>query len=250
MADKDMVESEGGESKGLLGGLKSAASGIGKAAHRVRTNPYLNAYGAAVTTMARAGMNVAGTMPKFMMYNAAYDTARNLWDRAKDVPEDERHPSPVGHGKELIVKLLTKLQNDSSNEIKSDTNRQPVEEPSELEQYGGTPPQDPEFEGGFEELAPVNYSLTDGDSTDTMGLDENKGVQRYNPGVTKRPGYDAKSNRGIKGALELRDIPQDRAQEIQNGRITLQGKTYSIVGLTGDKFLVPDPDQVDYSRRS
>ena len=66
MADKDMVESEGGESKGLLGGLKSAASGIGKAAHRVRTDPYLNAYGAAVTTMAKSGMNVAGTMPKFV----------------------------------------------------------------------------------------------------------------------------------------------------------------------------------------
>ena len=249
MADKDMVESEGGESKNLLGGLKSAASGIGKAANRVRTDPYLNAYGAAVTTMAKSGMNVAGTMPKFVAYNAAYDTARNLWDRSRDVPEDERHPISMP-GKDLIVKLLTKLQNDSSNEIKSDTNRQPVEEPSELEQYGGTPPQDPEFDGGFEELTPVNYSLTDGDSTDTMGLDENKGVQRYNPGVTKRPGYDAANNRGIKGSLELGAIPQDRAQEIQNGRITLQGKTYSIVGLTGDKYLVPDPDQVDYSRKS
>ena len=158
MADKDMVESEGGESKGLLGGLKSAASGIGKAANRVRTDPYLNAYAAAVTTMARAGMNVAGTMPKFMMYNAAYDTARNVWDQAKDVPEDERHPISMP-GKELIVKLLTKLQNDSSNEIKSDTNRQPVEEPSELEQYGVTPPQDPEFEGGFEAVSYTHLTL-------------------------------------------------------------------------------------------
>lgn len=67
--------------------------------------------------------------------------------------------------------------------------------------------------------------------------------------TASRQGYDAKNNRGITGALELSAIPQDRAQEIQNGRITLRGKAYNIVGNTGDKFLVPDPDQPDYSRR-
>jgi hypothetical protein len=67
--------------------------------------------------------------------------------------------------------------------------------------------------------------------------------------TSSRRGYDAKNNRGITGALELSAIPQDRAQELQNGRITLRGKAYNIVGNTGDKFLVPDPDQPDYSRR-
>ena len=65
-----------------------------------------------------------------------------------------------------------------------------------------------------------------------------------------RPGYDAKNNRGITGALELSAIPHARSQEIQNGRITLKGTVYNIVGNTGDKFLVPDPDQPDYSRRA
>ena len=68
--------------------------------------------------------------------------------------------------------------------------------------------------------------------------------------TARRPGYDASNNRGITGALEISAIPQGRAQELQNGRITLQGRSYDVVGNTGDKFLVPSPDQPDYSRIS
>ena len=65
-----------------------------------------------------------------------------------------------------------------------------------------------------------------------------------------RPGYDRTNNRGITGALEISAIPHARSQELQNGRIVLQGRSYDVVGNTGDKFLVPSPDQPDYSRIS
>ena len=58
-----------------------------------------------------------------------------------------------------------------------------------------------------------------------------------------RPGYDRTNNRGIIGALELSVIPHARAQELQNGRIVLQGRSYDIVGNTGDKYLLPSPEQ-------
>ena len=68
--------------------------------------------------------------------------------------------------------------------------------------------------------------------------------------TASRPGYDASNNRGITGALEISAIPHARSQELQNGRIVLQGRSYDVVGNTGDKFLVPSPDQPDYSRRA
>jgi hypothetical protein len=57
-----------------------------------------------------------------------------------------------------------------------------------------------------------------------------------------RPGY-AVGGRQIVGALELSVIPHARSQELQNGRIVLQGRSYDVVGNTGDKFLVPSPEQ-------
>ena len=68
--------------------------------------------------------------------------------------------------------------------------------------------------------------------------------------TSRRQGYDRTNNRGITGALEISAIPHARSQELQNGRIVLQGRSYDIVGNTGDKFLVPSPDQPDYSRIS
>jgi len=68
--------------------------------------------------------------------------------------------------------------------------------------------------------------------------------------TSSRQGYDESNNRGITGALEISAIPQDRAQELQGGRIVLRGKSYDVVGNTGDKYLVPSPDQPDYSRKS
>ena len=102
-----------------------------------------------------------------------------------------------------------------------------------------------------DKLEEANKRKTDSDSATPGGGQSSTGSseQLAFSEPTFRQGYDAKNNRGITGALELSAIPQDRAQEIQNGRITLRGKAYNIVGNTGDKFLVPDPDQPDYSRR-
>ena len=87
---------------------------------------------------------------------------------------------------------------------------------------------------------------TDSDSAAPGGGQSSTGSSTRT--TASRQGYDESNNRGITGALEISAIPQDRAQELQNGRITLRGKSYDVVGNTGDKFLVLSPDQPDYSR--
>ena len=93
-----------------------------------------------------------------------------------------------------------------------------------------------------------NKRKTDADSASPGGGQTSTGGSTRT--TAYRPGYDRTNNRGITGALEISAVPQDRAQELQGGRITLQGRSYDIVGNTGDKYLVPSPDQPDYSRLS
>tara|TARA_R100000781_G_C4079774_1_gene127305 strand:- start:1404 stop:2438 length:1035 start_codon:yes stop_codon:yes gene_type:complete len=344
MATQNNEEGEGeGGSGGIMSGLKKVGGGFVKAANlaqhvtrgAIQANP--------IITTAAGGA-------------ALYSKYRNYQDEKAGVPEEDRYPlyNPYGYHTAALRKGFDVVSGIVRNETGRGGAKEPSEFPEETEQLkalqanqegsngnpgigaedvGITRPYDPEF-SGFD--GSVNYSLTDGDSTDSMGLDMDEGVgakQKYDtygfksnyegdyanaekewdaiqsayvdmhngrgnikldspegqaldsrfnyiadmldeankrkidaesatPGggqsstgsrtkdTASRPGYDAKNNRGITGALELSAIPHARSQEIQNGRIVLKGTVYNIVGNTGDKFLVPDPDQPDYSRRN
>lgn len=336
-------EEEGGGGGGIMSGLKKVGGGFVKAANlaqhvtrgAIQANPIIMTAGGGA---------------------AVYSKYRNYQDEKAGVPEEDRYPqyNPYGYHTAALRKGFDAVSGIVRNVTDRGGAKEPSEFPEETEQLkalqanqegsngnpgfgaedvGITRPYDPEY-AGFD--GPVDYSLSDEDSTDSMGLDMDEGVgskQKYDtygfksnyegdydnaegeydaiqsayvdmhrgegnikldspegqalnsrfnyiadmideankrrtdaesatPGggqsstgsrtkdTASRPGYDAKNNRGITGALELSAIPHARSQEIQNGRIVLKGTVYNIVGNTGDKFLVPDPDQPDYSRRA
>jgi len=345
MATQDNEEEgKGGGGGGIMSGLKKVGGGFVKAANlaqhvtrgAIQANPIIMTAGGGA---------------------ALYSKYRNYQDEKAGVPEEDRYPqyNPYGYHTAALHKGFDALSGIVRNVTGRGGAKESSEFPEETEQLkalqanqegsngnpgfgaedvGITRPSDPEY-AGFE--GPVDYSLSDEDSTGTMGLNMDEGVgseQKYDTygfksnyegdydnaegewdaiqsayvdmhngrgnikldspegqalnsrmtylsdmideankrrtdehmstfgsggqsstgGSTRttahRPGYDAKNNRGITGALELSAIPHARSQEIQNGRIVLKGTVYNIVGNTGDKFLVPDPDQPDYSRRA
>ena len=74
---------------------------------------------------------------------------------------------------------------------------------------------------------------------DKVGMDLTEPAM-YSTGPTERSGYDPQAPHGIKGELSLSAIPADREQELQNGRIRLNGQMYVVVGSRFDRYLVPD----------
>ena len=48
------------------------------------------------------------------------------------------------------------------------------------------------------------------------------------------------NHRNIQGALPLSAVPAGREQELQNGRIRMQGKWYLVVGSALDQYLIPE----------
>ena len=338
MATQNNEEEGEGGSGGIMSGLKKVGGGFVKAANLAQhvTRGAIQANPIIMTAGGGAGL---------------YSKYKNYQDEKAGVPEEDRYPiyNPYGYHTAALRKGFDAVSGIVRNVTDRGGAKEPSEFPEETEQLkalqanqegsngnpgfgaedvGITRPYDPEY-AGFD--GPVDYGLTDGDSTDSMGLDMDEGVgapQKYDSygfkstyegdydnaeqeaaaigeqyvdmhngrgnikldspegqaldsrmnylqdmrdkankrrtdesmrtfgsggqsfsEPTFRPGYDAKNNRGITGALELSAIPHARSQEIQNGRIVLKGTVYNIVGNTGDKFLVPDPDQPDYSRR-
>lgn len=347
MATQDNEEGKGG----IFGGLKKAP-GYAYA----KAKQAANAYGVAGTIAASVGGHVSPVIPAFMYARQKYDEHRRgeaiKERRTADPNYNAEADSTLPEVRHMYGAPISDIYNAAFNPIETTkrlltkvTGRDSAEEPNELpqvvddadlgisegrgfgaEDVGITAPSEPGY-AGFD--GPVDYSLSDEDSTGTMGLNMDEGVGATNPekydhygfpteyvgdydnadaemrelllnpdsrnfkdakdlrdrrdylnallnkakerktdaesatpgggqsstgsrtkDTASRPGYDRTNNRGITGSLELSAIPHARSQEIQNGRIVLKGTVYNIVGNTGDKFLVPDPDQPDYSRRA
>ena len=187
MAKQDNEEEGGG--KGLLSGLKAVGGGFVKAANLAQM----------VTQNAIKANPIIMTAGKGA---AAYSMYRHHKDRKAGVPEEDRYPQYNPYA--LQTAALHKGFDALSGIVRNVTGRGGAKEPSEFpeeteqlkalqanqegsngnpgfgaEDVGITRPADPEY-AGFE--GPVDYSLADGDSTDSMGLDMDEGVgseQKY-----------------------------------------------------------------------
>ena len=180
-------------------------------------------------------------------YEGEYDNADA---EMRDLLENPESRKKFGSAKELTTRR--DYLNDRLDEAKTRKSQ---------ERTAGA--QNPNFQSASEELNYIREHGFEGSNQEKadyirqlqLKIEKERRARTSSAGgstrtTASRQGWDPDNDRGIKGALALSAVPQDRAQELQNGRITLQGRSYDVVGNAGDKFLVPSPDQPDYSRLS